>query len=184
MLRGRIAIPAILLVVCSVAFGVSLRRVAAEREAAARNALNHQWAALKSHLRIERDTCYWYYDPDDPDQAWIVSRIRERFLLADESGRILVQSVDREGMRMTKPAEIKAAGNTDWKTQRDARGTSYLVRSGIMLDTQRQSSYHASIAVPIRDGEGLPLLPVVFACGIACSLSLGWVLGRTAPARV
>src|SRR5437763_190095 len=48
--------------------------------------LDQEWAAIKGYLKIEKNQANWYYDPEDPDETFIVERLRRVYLLTDAQG--------------------------------------------------------------------------------------------------
>src|SRR5438552_11398026 len=48
-----------------------------------RELLNEEWGAVKGYLRIDRGKIDWYYDPEDPEEAFIVDRLKQVYLLTD-----------------------------------------------------------------------------------------------------
>src|SRR5918993_4608631 len=47
--------------------------------------LNEEWAAVRGYLRIEKGKNEWFYDREDPEEALIVDRLRQIFLLTDQN---------------------------------------------------------------------------------------------------
>ena len=54
-----------------------------------RNILNEEWAAVRGYLRIEKGKINWFYDRDDPEEALIVDRLKQIYLLTDQNGTVL-----------------------------------------------------------------------------------------------
>ena len=54
-----------------------------------RNILNEEWAAVRGYLRIEKGKINWYYDRADPEEAIIVDRLKQIYLLTDQNGTVL-----------------------------------------------------------------------------------------------
>jgi heavy metal sensor kinase len=125
--------------------------------------LNERWAAVKSYLRIDKNThtgrneAYWYYDDQDPDETRIALALKQVYLVADQYGNVITDnginqpavSAIYEHIGMEKPAKIQARvrqalqaaskpGNPEGMTFWDERvapdGTPYLIRSGIAFD--------------------------------------------------
>ena len=54
-----------------------------------RDILDQDWAALRGYLRIEKGTPKWFFDPDDSDENYIVSRLKRVYLITDARGTVL-----------------------------------------------------------------------------------------------
>ena len=52
------------------------QKLAASLESQIRDGLEQEWAAAKGYLRIEKGQPTWYYDYRDPDESFIVGRIK------------------------------------------------------------------------------------------------------------
>ncbi|MEO8132064.1 MAG: hypothetical protein ABI822_33520, partial [Bryobacteraceae bacterium] len=51
-----------------------------------RELLTEEWGAVKGYLRIDKGKIDWYYDTEDPEEAFIVDRLKQVYLLTDSSG--------------------------------------------------------------------------------------------------
>jgi len=54
-----------------------------------RDGLEQEWAAAKGYLRIEKGSPHWYFDHFDPDESFMVERIRRVYMLADAQYNIM-----------------------------------------------------------------------------------------------
>jgi len=52
------------------------QKLAASLDTQIRDGLEQEWAAVKGYLRIENGRPIWYYDRDDPDESFIIERLR------------------------------------------------------------------------------------------------------------
>ena len=88
-----------------------------------RNILNEEWAAVRGYLRIEKGKINWYYDRADPEEAIIVDRLQQIYLLTDQNGTVLQVSTKYEQLGIESPREIRETlRNKDpiWKTKTDS----------------------------------------------------------------
>ena len=51
-----------------------------------RRALEEEWGAVKGYLQIENQRPMWMADPSDPEEAYIVERLRHVYVLTDANG--------------------------------------------------------------------------------------------------
>lgn len=155
--------------------------------------LTEEWAAVRGYLRIEepkrggkRLQIDWYYDRDEPEEALIVDRLRQVFLLADENGKHLEVSPKYRELPVESPEEIRGAiRNRDlvWKTKKDADGVPYLIRSGVLV-AEDDKPYYIAIGRSYAEGQRMAdefswnyalVLPLI----IVSASVLGWfVAGR------
>ena len=54
--------------------------------------LEEEWGAAKAYLRIENKRPIWVADSSDPEEAYIVERLRHIYLLTDSTGYLLEHS--------------------------------------------------------------------------------------------
>src|SRR5262245_2674660 len=83
-----------------------------------RSVLTEEWGALRGYLRIEKPkrgsksqepVILWYYDADDPEEALIVDRLRQVYLLTDPRGRPLQIGPKYQDLPWDTPYEIEQA---------------------------------------------------------------------------
>src|SRR5229473_6578342 len=53
-----------------------------------RDLLTEEWGAVKGYLRIDKGKIDWFYDPEDPDEEYIVGRMKQVYLLTDANGNV------------------------------------------------------------------------------------------------
>ena len=179
----------LLLAALIVLSAINLSKVVKTTEDLERVALDRQWDALQSYIRLEtepngRSMPLWYYDPDNQELARAISRLRKHFVITDERGEVLSTSFAETGIPVDSPAQIRSVISTGrardtgtrafWETKHDTVGRAYLVRSGILFDTSHRSAYYVAIAAPAADHIHLTILTWIFACTIVCALLLGW----------
>ena len=64
--------------------------LATSLDAQIRDGLEQEWAAAKGYLHIEeRSAASGIYDRNDPDESFIVERLRRVYMLADAQGTVL-----------------------------------------------------------------------------------------------
>lgn len=150
------------------------------------DALNQDWAALKGYLRIENKRPLWFYDPHDPDEAFLVDRLRRVYLLADAQGRVMQYSETYRSIGFNPAAEIQAtiqSGKSGTEIRTNAQGVPFLIRSGVIYD-EKHHPYFVAIGRSLGDNRHvlmqftwvyLTLFPMMVVGGCL----LGWfVAGR------
>ncbi|MBC8167442.1 MAG: HAMP domain-containing protein, partial [Bryobacteraceae bacterium] len=159
-----------------------------------REVLNEEWAAVRGYLRIDKPSrksktpqINWYYDRDDPEEALIVDRLRQVYLLADANGNNLQVSPKYRQLPMETPEEVRSAVRRraqDWKVLRDGSGTPYLIRTGVMT-AEDDRHYYVSIGRSAAEKERIlssftwyysSLLPLM----IISTAVLGWFMAGRA----
>src|SRR5581483_10895694 len=118
----------------------------------AEDTLAQQWAAMKGYMRIEDfgnkpAEAHWYYDSEDPDETFIVERLRRVFLLTDASGtNEMFISTTYESMGRESPTQIQqrvrialASPGKVFSDTRYSEGEPYFIRAGIVFDEQHKA---------------------------------------------
>jgi heavy metal sensor kinase len=153
-----------------------------------RELLTEEWGAVKGYLRIDRGKIDWYYDPEDPEEAFIVDRLKQVYLLTDVNGNPMEWSDKyKDELGFDSPAEIKAALKSqkqNWTKKRSKQGVPYMVRSGPFIDDNHKVFYVAlgrSLAESDTIVERFTwryfvMLPLM----IISSSFLGWYVARRA----
>lgn len=151
-----------------------------------RHILNEEWAAVRGYLRIEKGKINWFYDREDPEEAIIVDRLKQIYLLTDQNGTVLEISPKYEQLGMESPREIREMlrnREATWKTK-TVGGVKYLIREGLITDDD-EKPYFVAIGRSYEEGEGLIeqftrrysiLLPLMM---VATSL-VGWFMAGRA----
>ena len=123
-LRFRLTISyAVLFTVLLTGVALAFRaRLASKLDNQLQEELNGDWAAMKGYMRIEpvpdfgnKICSAWYYDADDPDETTIVLDTRKIYMVADQFGNPIPDSVTHEPAVSTayddigvdKPADIR-----------------------------------------------------------------------------
>ncbi|HYP12403.1 MAG TPA: ATP-binding protein, partial [Bryobacteraceae bacterium] len=119
-----------------------------------REVLKEEWAAVRGYLRIERPKgrarsqpdVQWYYDQDDPEEALIVDRLRQAYLLTDSEGRIIQIGPEYRNLLLDTPHEIQQVLRSKepvWQVKRSATGATFLIRSGVLVGEDDRPYYLA-----------------------------------------
>ena len=159
-------------------------------DAQARESLEQEWGAVKGYLRIERDRPIWYYDRSDPDEDFIVGRLRRVYLFADSNGFIREATPVYRLLGMDSAVYIRnaiRAGSQQaaWREARDPNGTPYLIRGGVVYDEQHNKMYYVAIGRSLAESRAvlrnftwvcIGLVPLMIIGG---SL-LGWIFAGRA----
>lgn len=158
------------------------------------NILTEEWGALRAYLRIEKPKrgskvpqILYFYDRDDPEEALIVDRLRQVYLLADQHGKIWEIGPKYKNLPVETPEEIRRAiekRELGWKTKRDAQGVLYLIRTGVVV-AEDDRPYFIAIGRSYAEGQRIIdeftwfyswLLPVIIlSAGV-----LGWFMAGRA----
>src|SRR5258708_3797639 len=57
-----------------------------------RATLEEEWGAAKGYLHFEKGHPIWVADSTDPEEAYIVERLRHVYILADANGKMMEHS--------------------------------------------------------------------------------------------
>ena len=142
-------------------FGQTIRSVYDEQ---LHNILSEEWAAMRGYLRIEKPKrgsvkpeINWYYDRADPEEALIVDRLRQFYLIADASGKDLEVGPRYRRIGIESPADIRRAieeRHTNFQVRRDAAGAAYLIRSGVII-AEDDKPYYIALGRSYAEGQQL-----------------------------
>jgi heavy metal sensor kinase len=188
-LRFRLAVSYVFFFTLLLAFlGIVFRQVLATTfKSQMQSVLEEEFGAAKGYLRTTSTGPDWVFDKEDPDESFIVNRIRRVYLLADTQGHALEHSEIYDSIGLDSPDEIKRilqSGQPATRVRKDDKGIPYMIRSGLMIDA-RNNRYYLAIgrAVDYNDKvisdftwNYFSLLPVV----IVVSGLLGWFLAGRA----
>src|ERR1700687_213605 len=100
-----------------------------------RAALEEEWGAAKGYLHIENGKPVWIADPTDPEEAYIVERLRHVYLLTDSNGKVLEHSQTYDSIGVDSPQEIfriLRLPQPEIHVRRDADGVPYMIKAGSM----------------------------------------------------
>lgn len=154
----------------------------------ARAVLDQEWAAIKGYLIIQKNQPIWFYDREDPDEAFIVERIRRVYLLADASGKVLEPSTIYQSLGFDPPERIQEVirqavthHSPAWSVRYSPRGIPFLIRAGVVYDEGHHAPYFLAIGRSLAEDRDLlrhftwtyvGLIPLMILGGCV----LGWML--------
>ena len=160
--------------------------------------LEQEWAAIKGYLKIERGQINWYYDPEDPDESFIVERMKQVFLMTDAEGHDLGASTQYQQLGVDPPAEVQArvreslkseapgsAGKAFWRVRYNPSGTPFLIRSGVVYDEGHHAPYYVAIGRSLAGnqavlGEFTWIYVGIIPGALVAGSLMGWYMaGRT-----
>jgi len=152
-----------------------------------RAAVEEEWGAAKGYLHIEGGKPVWIADPTDPEEAYIVERLRHVYLLTDYNGKVLEHSQTYDSIGIDSPQEIVRIlhlPQPEIHVRRDADGVPYMIKAGF-LRGDRGRPYFFALGRSIESNERTVanfgrryflLLPgMIFITGL-----LGWALAGRA----
>jgi heavy metal sensor kinase len=122
-----------------------------------RNILNEEWGAVRGYLRIDKGKINWFYDREEPEEALIVDRLKQIYLLTDQNGTVLEVSPKYEQLGVESPREIRdTLRNKEaiWKTKQNSDGVKYLIREGL-LTSEDDKPYLVAIGRSYGEGDRL-----------------------------
>jgi heavy metal sensor kinase len=203
-LRFRLTISyAVLFTVLLTGVALAFRaRLASSLDLQLQDELNSDWAAMKGYMRIEpvldfgnRFCSAWYYDPDDPDETTIVLDTRKIYMVADQYGNPIPDSITHEPAVSTAyddigvdtPAAIRkkvleAVASPKprifWEDRKTSQGEPVKIRSGLVYSEGHRAPYYVAIGASYADNvKTLRDYTWVFAGVIPGALILGSLLG-------
>ena len=158
--------------------------------------LEEEWGAAKGYFEFKDTGPTWAYDTEDPDEEFLVTRLKHVYMLADAQGHKLQYYPIYESIGFDSPDEIARilqAGTkknaTSIRVRTDQDGTPYLVRSGPFYDPKQRQVYYLAIGRSIADNRKIldgftrNYLFVVPAVVVFSGL-LGWFMAGRALAPV
>ncbi len=153
-----------------------------------RQNLDQEWAAMKGFLRIKEDSPKWFYDHDDPDEAYIVSRLQRVYLLATAQGSVLESSDTYASLGEDTPDEVRTvlqSSKPTWKVRKSAQGGDYLVRSDVVhSNDEHHNPYFVAIGRSLVENRRIVHQFTQIYIGLtAIMLFGGCLLGWIIPAR-
>lgn len=120
----------VLLGIIGLLFGKTLRL---EMDDDSRATLEEEWGAAKGYLHFEKSLPIWVADSTDPEEAYIVERLRHVYMLADEKGKVLEHSQTYDSIGLDSPQEIARilkSPQPEIYIRRDADGVPYMIKAG------------------------------------------------------
>jgi heavy metal sensor kinase len=157
-LRFRLAVSyvvffAILLAAIGISFRQNLKN---EVEADTKLTVTSDWEAVKLYLHIKNERPVWEADLTDPEEGFIVLRLRRIYFLADSNGLVVQNSDIYESIGFDSPAEIARilAGPPagDYTIRKDKDGIPYMIEKGWMHDDDGKEKYFLAIGRSLAPG--------------------------------
>ncbi len=153
-----------------------------------RELLTEEWGAVKGYVRIDKGKIDWYYDPEDPEEAFIVDRLKQTYLITDANGKPLEWSARyKDELGFDSPADIRATLKSQkqvWTPRSSTQGVPYMIRSGPFVDDNHKLFYVA-LGRSLAESNTIVdrftfryflILPLM----IITSSVLGWYMARRA----
>ena len=203
-LRFRLTISyAVLFTVLLTGVALAFRaRLATKLDDQLQEELNADWAAMKGYMRIEpvlefgnKICSAWYYDDKDPDETTIVLDTRKIYMVADQYGNPIPDSVTGkpavsttyDDVGVDKPADIRkkvmeATASPKpkifWEERKTSDGEPVRIRGGIVYSERHGAPYYVAVGASYADNvKTLRDYTWVFAAVIPGALILGSLLG-------
>jgi len=134
-----------LLVAVGLFFHQTLQR---QTESDVRDALEEEWGAAKGYLKIENQRPIWIADPTDPEENFIVSRLKHVYLLTDANGEALDYDDTYDSIGIDSREDIRRVlqlppGETETHIRWDKSGTPYLIKAGRIPDDKGRPYFFA-----------------------------------------
>jgi hypothetical protein len=153
-----------------------------------RQNLDQEWAAMKGFVRITEGSPKWFYDRDDPDETYVVSRLQRVYLLTTAQGSVLQSSDIYASLGEDTPDDVRIAllsPNPTWRVRKSAQGGAYLLRSGVIYSNDKHHNpYFVSIGRSLAENQTIiHRFTQIYIGLIAIMLFGGCVLGWFIPAR-
>jgi len=152
-----------------------------------RATLEEEWGAAKGYLHIEGGRPVWIADASDPEEAYIVERLRHVYILTDSNGKVLEHSQTYDSIGIDSPQEIfriLRLPQPEIYVRRDADGVPYMIKAG-SLRGDKGRLYFFALGRSIESNERtlanfmrryfLMLPGMIFVTGL-----LGWALAGRA----
>jgi heavy metal sensor kinase len=152
-----------------------------------RATLEEEWGAAKGYLHIEGGRAVWIADATDPEEAYIVERLRHVYMLAESNGRLLEHSQTYDSIGVDSPQEIArilSLPQPEIHIRRDADGVPYMIKAGYLRGDHGRE-YFFALGRSIYNNERtvsnfmrryfLMLPAMIFITGL-----LGWALAGPA----
>jgi len=171
-----------------VAIGLFYRKTLQyDMESEVRAALEEEWGGAKGYLRIENQQPVWVADRTDPEENFIVARLRHIDLIADANGEVLEVSDTYRSIGIDSREEIRrilALPESEVHERRDSDGVAYLIKAGRTPDDHGRPYFFAigrSLeSVQTTVGYFTRIYFFLLPAMILVSGGLGWLLAGRA----
>jgi heavy metal sensor kinase len=147
-----VAVFTVLLSFIGLFFSTQLRTIYDQQT---RDLLTEEWGAIRGYLRFEKGKPFWAYDPQDPEETFIVERLRRVYLLTDADGRVLeVSAAYQSDIGIDDPVRIRRMVRSAvpiWSVRRGTARVPFIIRSGPILDEGQR--YYLAIGRSLSDSN-------------------------------
>jgi heavy metal sensor kinase len=161
-LRMRLTVSFVLFfAVLMVAIGLFYRKTLQyNMESEVRAALEEEWGAAKGYLRIENQQPIWVADRTDPEENFIVARLRHIDLITDAKGEVLEASDTYKSIGIDSRDEVHrilSLSEPEIHERWDSDGVAYLIKAGRTPDDHGRPYFIAigrsleSVQTTVRD---------------------------------
>src|SRR4051812_29250013 len=109
-------------------------------------ALEEEWGAVKGYLHIENQRPIWVADSSDPEEAYILERLRHIYVLTDSNGYLLEHSETYDSIGIDSPAEVARIlrlPKPEVHFRRDKNGVGYMIKAGAVPDEKGHPYFFA-----------------------------------------
>ena len=189
-LRFRLTVSYVLFfAVLLAAIGLFFRQhLKSEVEDDVRTTVQADWDAVKGYLEIAHEEPVWVFDETYPEEARIVERLREIYLLTDADGNVLQNSPAYAAIGIDTPAGIRRILSLpegyEIHIRRDKNGTPHMIKAGTILDEHKDKYFLAigrSLAPFYRTVEGFTRTYFLLAPAfLVVAILFGWWLAGAA----
>jgi heavy metal sensor kinase len=188
-LRFRLTVSYVLLfTVLLIAIGFVFRQnLQSEMNGDVQALLEEEWGAAKGYLSIQNERPIWVWDSADPEERYIVERLRHVYLLTDAKGYVLDHSGTYDTIGDDSPAEIArvlSLPKPEVHIRTDSSGTPYLIKAGALRDNKGHSYFFAlgrSLEDNVRTVSGFTRTYFLLLPGMIALTSIaGWLLAGRA----
>jgi heavy metal sensor kinase len=188
-LRFRLALSYVLFfTVLLVVIGILFRKnLESEMDGDVRAALEEEWGAAKGYLEIQNQRPIWIWDSKDPEEAYIVERLRHVYLLTDSNGVALERSETYASIGIDSAAEIQrvlSSPQPEVHIRTGSDGIPYLIKAGTIRDDKGRRYLFAigrSLETSRRTSETFARSYFISLTAIVpLSALLGWMLAGRA----
>ena len=130
-----------------VAVGLIFRQtLKSQTEGDVHDALEEEWDAAKGYLKIENQRPIWVADPTDPEENFIVSRLKHVYLITDSIGEVLQNDETYESIGFDSRDEVRrilALHDPIVHIRTDKTGIPYLIKAGRVPDDKGRPFFFA-----------------------------------------
>ncbi|HVO97589.1 MAG TPA: ATP-binding protein [Bryobacteraceae bacterium] len=120
-----------------------------EVESDAKLTVGADWEAVKLYLHIVHEQPDWRADLTDPEEGFIVERLRRVYFLADAAGNAVQNSEIYNSIGFDRPEDIRrilsGPATGEFQIRKDKDGIPYMIEKGWMHDDDARDKYFLAI---------------------------------------